>query len=62
MIFLLPFIIIFGIGIALLIVAWRAKDRPVGVVVWVMGAVLITLSLVSLGGCLLVARGLRGMM
>ena len=60
-VFILPFIVL-GIGIALLIGGERTKDRGAGPVLRVIGVIVIILSLVFIGGCVMVLRGMRGIM
>ena len=60
-IFLLPLIIL-GVGIALLVGGERTEDKAAGAVLRVIGVLAIILSLVFIGGCLTVARGLHGLM
>ena len=60
-IFLLPLIVL-GVGIALLVGGERTEDKAAGAVLRVIGVLAIILSLVLIGGCLVVARGLHGLM
>jgi len=60
-IFLLPLIVL-GVGIALLVGGERTEDKAAGAVLRVIGVLAIILSLVFIGGCLVVARGLHGLM
>jgi hypothetical protein len=60
-ILLLPFIVL-GVGIAMLIGGERTKDKAAGGILRVIGVLAIILSLVFIGGCLMVARGLHGLM
>ena len=58
---LLPFVVL-AVGIALLVGGERTKDKAAGAVLRVIGVLAIILSLVFIGGCLMVARGLHGLM
>jgi hypothetical protein len=56
-----PFIAL-GLGIAFLFGGGCAKSKDARVALSVIGVVVITLSLVFIGGCLMVARGLHSLM
>ena len=60
-VFLLPFVVL-AIGIALLVGGERTKDKVAGGVLRVIGVLAIILSLVFIGGCVMVMRGLHGLM
>ena len=61
MIFVLPFIVL-GVGIAMMIGGECTKDKVAGSFLRVVGLLAIILSLVFVGGCYMVARGLHGLM
>ena len=61
MILLIPFVVL-GLGIAMLVAGECAKDKEAGSLLRVFGVLVIILSLVFIGGCLVVARGLHSLM